>query len=232
MAQEEELSKRVERYIKNMERLLQKISINDEKMRKIYDMAKLYTEDAKYFMNKGEIHNALIAIVYAEGLIDSILIMNDMEPESKIFPKVFVAGTFDLLHPGHIEFLKEAAKLGRVYVVVARDKNVERMKGKKPINDEVQRYEVVKSIRYVHEAFLGDPDDILKSVEKVKPDIIFLGPDQQVDEKKISEELKKRGLEPKIIRMKNRVEKWNHSSTSSIIEEIIKRYCRSTEKLQ
>jgi len=234
---QEDLKKRIERYIKGMENSLSKLKVDDERSRKVYDMARLYTEDAKYFLERGELENALIAIVYAEGLIDALMMINDIDLESNVYPKVFVAGTFDIIHPGHIEFLKEASKLGRVYAVVARDVNVKRMKGREPVNDEEQRLEVLKSIRYVYQVILGDPDDILKSVERIKPDIIFLGPDQQVDEKKLSEELKKRGLEPKIIRMEKRVEKWKHSSTSDIINEIVKRYCNkstptSTDKPQ
>ncbi|TRM92848.1 DUF357 domain-containing protein, partial [Sulfolobus sp. B1] len=79
----------------------------------------------------------------------------------------------------------------------------------------------------VYDAILGDKEDFLKSVERVNPDIIFLGPDQNVDEKKLSEELKKRGLSPEIIRLRERIKKWNHSSTTDIINEIKKRYCNS-----
>ncbi|MEM0174412.1 MAG: DUF357 domain-containing protein, partial [Sulfolobaceae archaeon] len=186
---QEDLRKRIEKYIRNTENSLAKLKIDDEKSKKVYDMARLYVDDAKYFLERGEVENALIAIVYAEGLIDALMMIHDIDLESSIYPKVFVAGTFDILHPGHIEFLKEASKLGRVYAVVARDINVKKMKGREPINNEEQRLEIVKSIRYVYQAILGDPNDILKSVERVKPDIIFLGPDQQVDEKKLAEEL-------------------------------------------
>jgi len=43
----------------------------------------------------------------------------------KIAKKVLIAGTFDLIHPGHIYLINEAAKLGDVYVIVATDKNRE-----------------------------------------------------------------------------------------------------------
>jgi len=222
-----EIRQRVEKYIKGMEERLQKIpgSIYD-KYRKVLDLAKQYTDDAKYYLSKGDEVTALIDVVYAEGLLDAVIFTENLDIESEVSKKVFVGGTFDIIHPGHIEFLKEASLYGRVYVSVARDKNSEKAKGRKPINDETQRLEVVKSIRYVYEAFLGDENDFLKSVERVKPDIIFLGPDQKVDEKKLKEELKKRGLENvEIVRMKERINKWEHSSTSSIIQEIIKRYC-------
>jgi len=223
----DEIRQRAEKYIKGMEERLQKIpgTIYD-KYRKVLDLAKQYTEDAKYYLNKGDDETALVDVVYAEGLLDSVIFNENLDIESEISKKVFVGGTFDIIHPGHIEFLKEASMYGRVYVSVARDKNSEKVKGRKPINDEMQRLEVVKSIRYVYEAFLGDENDFLKSVERVKPDILFLGPDQHVDIEKLKEELKKRGLDSiEIIRMKERINKWVHPSTSSVIQEIVKRYC-------
>ncbi len=222
-----DLRNRIEKYIKGMEERLKNMNIVNEKYSKILELAKLYTEDSKYYLEKGDYVTALVDIVYAEGLFDSINIINEKEFKSEVSKKVFVAGTFDIIHPGHIEFLKEASKYGRVYVVVARDSNSERIKGRKPINDENVRLEVIKSIRYVYDAILGDKEDFLKSVERINPDIIFLGPDQNVDEKKLSEELKKRGLSPEIIRLRERIKKWNHSSTTDIINEIKKRYCNS-----
>lgn len=222
-----EIRNRVEKYIKGMDERLQKISSSIyERHRKILDLAKQYTEDAKYYLNKGDEVTALVDVVYAEGLLDSVIFEENLDIDSQVSKKVFVGGTFDIIHPGHIEFLKEASKLGRVYVSVARDKNSERAKGRKPINNENQRLEVVRSIRYVYEAFLGDEKDFLKSVERVKPDILFLGPDQKVDENRLLDELKKRGIQNiEIIRLNQRINNWEHSSTTSIIQEIVKRYC-------
>lgn len=222
-----EIRTRVEKYIKGMEERLQKIPGEISfKYKKVLDLARQYTEDAKYYLSKGDEVTAIVDVVYAEGLLDSIIFNEKLDIDSEISKKVFVGGTFDIIHPGHIEFLREASRYGRVYVSVARDKNAEKAKGRKPINDETQRLEVVKSIRYVYEAFLGDENDFLKSVERVKPDILFLGPDQRVDEDKLREELRKRGLEKvEIIRLKERINKWSHPSTSSIIQEVVKRYC-------
>ncbi|BFH74336.1 DUF357 domain-containing protein [Sulfurisphaera javensis] len=222
-----EIRSRVEKYIKGMEERLQKIPGNIcDKYRKILDLARQYTDDAKYYLEKGDEVTALVDVVYAEGLLDSVIFNENLDIDSQISKKVFVGGTFDIIHPGHIEFLREASRLGRVYVSVARDTNSEKIKGRKPINNENQRLEVVKSIRYVYDAFLGDEKDFLKSVERVKPDILFLGPDQKVDENKLKEELRKRGIENiEIVRLKERINKWPHSSTTSIIQEVIKRYC-------
>jgi len=219
------LRDRVIKYINGMNDRLSKISMPE--YQKIIDLAKQYTEDAKYYLDKGDVDTAIVDIAYAEGLLDAVLIMNNKDPDSDISKKVFVGGTFDIIHPGHIEFLREASRLGRVYVSVARDKNSEKIKGRKPINDEEQRLEVVKSIRYVYDAFLGDEKDFIKSVERVKPDIIFLGPDQHVNIDEFKKELEKRGINAEIVKMPERINKWKHSSTTSIINEIVSRYCKS-----
>jgi len=66
-------------------------------------------------------------------------------------------GTFDLLHPGHLHYLKKARALGsKLIVVVARDENVFRLKGKKPLNAEVERLKAVQQLEMVDEAVLGD----------------------------------------------------------------------------
>lgn len=226
------LRDRVLKYINGMYERLSKINVekyNRGELSRIFNLARQYTDDAKYYLEKGDLETAIVDIAYAEGLLDAILIMLGIDDvNSDVAKKVFVGGTFDLIHPGHIEFLKEASKLGKVYVAVARDKNSERVKGRRPINDENQRLEVVKSIKYVYEAFLGDPEDFIKSVERVKPDIIFLGPDQHVNEEELKKELQKRGINAEIIRLKERIKKWPHSSTSSIINEIVSRYCKSS----
>ncbi|MFP3163215.1 DUF357 domain-containing protein [Acidianus hospitalis] len=219
------LRDRVIKYINGMNDRLSKINIPE--YQKIIDLARQYTEDAKYYLDKGDVDTAIVDIAYAEGLLDAVLIINNKDPDSDISKKVFVGGTFDIIHPGHIEFLREASRLGRVYVSVARDKNSEKIKGRKPINDEEQRLEVVKSIRYVYDAFLGDEKDFIKSVERVKPDIIFLGPDQHVNIDEFKKELEKRGINAEIVKMPERINKWKHSSTTSIINEIVSRYCKS-----
>lgn len=219
------LKDRVIKYINGMNVRLSKINMPE--YQKIIDLAKQYTEDAKYYLDKGDVDTAIVDVAYAEGLLDAILIANNKDPDSDISKKVFVGGTFDIIHPGHIEFLREASRLGRVYVSVARDKNSEKIKGRKPINDEEQRLEVIKSIRYVYDAFLGDENDFIKSVERVKPDIVFLGPDQRVNIEDFKKELERRGINAEIVKMPERINKWKHSSTTSIINEIISRYCKS-----
>ncbi len=115
--------------------------------------------------------------------------------------KVVATGVFGILHPGHLLFLREAKKLGdKLIVIVARDKNVEKRKGN-AIIPEKQRLVVVKEVRYVDQAILGDEKDIFKPIEKIKPDIIALGKNQNIDENFLREELKKRKLKAKVVRI-------------------------------
>ena len=228
---DKETANRVKKYVNGMKKRLENVNVSDEKLLRIYNLAKQYTEDAEYYLNKGDVVTALVDVVYAEGLLDSIIMLTGQDPDSQVSKRVFVGGTFDLVHPGHIEFLKEAAKYGRVYVAISRNKNAEMIKKRPIINDEAERLEVIKAIRYVYDAFLGDEEDFLKSVLRVRPDIIFLGPDQKVDENLLKEELKKRGLENvEIIRMEKRLNNWKHSSSSQIISDIVKKFCGNQSK--
>ncbi|MFN3527763.1 MAG: adenylyltransferase/cytidyltransferase family protein, partial [Candidatus Altarchaeaceae archaeon] len=114
---------------------------------------------------------------------------------------VVASGTFEILHLGHIKFLKEAKKLGKLIVIVARDENVKKFKNHYPIIPEKQRLEIIKSLKFVDKAILGDKEDIFKSIEKIKPDIIALGKNQNFNEDELLEELKKRNLNVQIVRI-------------------------------
>ncbi|WP_017981043.1 adenylyltransferase/cytidyltransferase family protein [Methanocaldococcus villosus] len=139
---------------------------------------------------------------------------------------VVAAGTFDLLHPGHYEFLKFAKSLGdELIVIVARDKTVEKIKGRKPIIPEEQRREMVEALKPVDRAILGSLDNKLEPILKIKPNIIVLGPDQKTfDEEELKEELKKYGLDVKVVRY-NEYKKCPFHSSFDIVKEIVKRFC-------
>jgi FAD synthetase len=92
--------------------------------------------------------------------------------------KVLAFGTYDLLHPGHVYHLEKASRYGQLYVVVARDTTVSRMKSKSAINSEKQRLANVSKLEFVYKAFLGNKKDVLGVIKKVNPDIICLGYDQ------------------------------------------------------
>jgi FAD synthetase len=228
-----ELARRVEAYIANVEQAIEKLrgSISGAPA-KLVELAEAYLNDAKYYLERGDGETALAAIAYAEGLIDALrwlgLAKFEWEPLSKLLsrPKVVVAGTFDILHPGHLALLRYAYSLGRVYVIVARDENVRRFKGREPLVPEDQRLEVISSIRYVHRAVLGHPQDVLQPIEAIRPDIIVLGPDQWASEDWLSRSLEERGVSPKIIRFRERVE-CNLCSVTSIACRVLNAFPRS-----
>ncbi len=122
-------------------------------------------------------------------------------------PKIVLAsGVVDLLHLGHVRFLEEAKKAGgrnaELLVIVARDKTVEKTKGRKPIMPESQRQALVESLKVVDEAVLGLEDfDIGDVIDKVRPDIIALGYDQREMELRVREYIRKHDLAIKTIRV-------------------------------
>ena len=137
--------------------------------------------------------------------------------------KVVIAGTFDIIHPGHIYLFEEASKCGDVYVIIARDKNVEKIKGRKPIFNENERKLMVENIKYVKKAYLGDLDDFFKVIKIIDPDIIFLGPDQ--NKGWVEKELQRREMRIRLIQLKFRK---NYSSSGTI--EVLKRLYKEINK--
>jgi len=119
---------------------------------------------------------------------------------------VIASGTFDLLHLGHVKYLEEAKSIGgensRLIVIVAKDHTVKRMKGRKPVMPEGQRKILVEALKVVDSALLGYEDlDIIRIIEKVKPDIIALGHDQNDIEMKVLEAVEKIPKNIKIVRI-------------------------------
>jgi FAD synthetase len=132
---------------------------------------------------------------------------------------VLAFGTFDLLHPGHLSYLKQAKELGnRLVVIVATDRNVEKIKGKRPVNDEKHRKELVEALRIVDEAIIGLEGDMIESVERAKPDFIALGYDQKPDNETLESLLKERKIKAKVLRLKPYLEE--HYKSSKIKERV------------
>ncbi len=117
---------------------------------------------------------------------------------------IMAFGTFDILHPGHKFYLKQAKKLGdKLVVVVARDENVKTLKGKMPLNNEEKRFAIVKALDFVDEAVLGDREMRKWAVVKrFHPTTIALGYDQWASILSLGKELAKIGLQPEIVRIK------------------------------
>jgi len=116
--------------------------------------------------------------------------------------KVIAFGTFDILHPGHLNFLKQAKGHGDFLVaVVGRDSNVLKIKGKQPKNSEHKRLLAVYNVPEVDLAVLGDEEDPYKIIEEQKPDVICLGYDQDSYADRLEDELRKRGIKAEVVRL-------------------------------
>ena len=116
---------------------------------------------------------------------------------------VLAFGTFDFLHAGHISYLSQAKALGeRLVVVIATDANVKRIKGRRPVNSQEARKALVEALKIVDEAIIGFEDDMIKSVEKVRPDIVCLGYDQRPDDEGLARTFRERGIKAQVVRLK------------------------------
>ena len=98
--------------------------------------------------------------------------------------KVFVSGCFDLLHSGHIAFLKEANNYGDVYVNIGNDINIKKLKGRYPVYSELERKFVLESIRFVKECkiniyisgkvvIITKDYELIKKIEKELSSILY-----------------------------------------------------------
>ena len=117
---------------------------------------------------------------------------------------VLAGGVFDIIHPGHIHTLNDAKELGDVLVVVvATDKTAIKMKKREPLHSAELRQELVSSLNMVDLCIIGNEEDIFKTVDLVKPQIIALGYDQTHQEKFITEGCKKINLDVTVARLES-----------------------------
>lgn len=129
---------------------------------------------------------------------------------------VLAGGVFDIIHPGHIHTLNSAKLLGDVLVVVvATDKTAVKMKKRTPLHNQIHRQNLVNSLSMVDLTLIGHEDDIFKTVEMVKPEIVALGYDQIHQEKFITDGCRKLNLNVKVARLQSP----NPEISSSKIEE-------------
>lgn len=141
--------------------------------------------------------------------------------------RVVATGTFDILHPGHLWYLHESAKLGdELWVIVARDANIRHKP--RPVIPEEQRREMVAALKPVTYAILGDLEDMFRPIREIKPDIITLGYNQHFDPDTLTEELQKRHIITKVVRI-SAYSGSPYTSSRDIVREIVNR-TRSQEK--
>ena len=141
---------------------------------------------------------------------------------------VLTTGAFDMLHPGHVKLLEEAKKLagsnGKLVVLIARDETVRRNKGRDPIFDEESRRYMVSMLKPVDEVILGyTPPSFEKVIERVKPDIVVFGYDQEKCRKEFERFCKERGIDVDIV-VARKYSLGRLNSSTEIIERILKLY--------
>lgn len=116
-----------------------------------------------------------------------------------------IFGTFDGVHPGHRDFFRQAKKLARnpfLIVSIGRDRNVFQIKGKYPDKNEKERARLVKKNKLADKIVLGGVKNHLPHILKERPDIIALGYDQKNYVKNLKKDLKNKGLNVKIARLR------------------------------
>ena len=114
----------------------------------------------------------------------------------------------------------------KLIVIVARDRTVEKLKGAKPVFPEEQRRALVESLKIVDEAILGYEDlDMLRVIEKVKPDIIALGYDEEEVERELRKLIAEKSLDVKVVRV-TRFGEEDLVSSSKIKRKIVEKYKR------
>lgn len=145
---------------------------------------------------------------------DRKTLTNDGRKDLKV---VLAGGVFDIIHPGHIHTLNAAKDLGDVLVVVvATDSTAVKMKKRRPLHSQEQRQELVNSLKMVDLCLVGQEDDIFKTVNLVRPQVIALGYDQVHQEKYIIEGCKRINLDATVARLQSPIPE---SSSSKIQKE-------------
>ncbi len=135
-----------------------------------------------------------------------------------------VFGTFDGLHPGHLNFFKQARKLSKnpfLVVSVARDKNVRKIKGRFPELNEKKRIALIKKSRMADKVILSGSGNHIPHIAAEHPDIIALGYDQRAYVPNLKKDLKNKGIIVKIKRLKPYKEKIYKNNLLKIKREIL-----------
>ena len=108
--------------------------------------------------------------------------------------RVMASGVFDIIHPGHISYLRQAKALGDELVVVIACDDTVRRKKHEPITPDYMRARIVQELKPVDRAIVGGTGDIFTTVSEIRPDIIVLGFDQSFDESQLAKDLEAHGF--------------------------------------
>ena len=96
---------------------------------------------------------------------------------------VFTNGCFDILHIGHVRYLKESAKYGdSLFIGLNSDSSVKRLKGEtRPINNESDRAELLSELGFVDYVVIFEEDSPINLLDEIKPDIYTKGADYTIE---------------------------------------------------
>jgi len=139
---------------------------------------------------------------------------------------VFTNGCFDLLHPGHISYLKKAKGLGDILVVgLNSDSSVKRLKGRKrPLTPQRKRLEMLASLEFVDFVTLFNDLTPIKLIKKLKPNILVKGADWKKKDIVGSAFIKSYGGTVK------RIAYLKGYSTTALIKKICRKFSQKTKK--
>ena len=133
--------------------------------------------------------------------------------------RILATGTFDILHPGHLFYLSQAAALGdELYVIVARARMIKHKP--KPILPDEHRLLMVQALKLVDHAIIGSETDIFEPLYEIMPDIIALGFDQYFNTENLKKELADRGFAADVVRV-GETNSGRLRSTRRIVERIV-----------
>lgn len=118
--------------------------------------------------------------------------------------RILLFGTFDMIHKGHEDLLKQVRELADdsyVVVSIARDENVLRVKGRPAKNNERERVKIVVDSGMADEVVLGALQDYIGHIREVGPDIVALGYDQVAYTDGLEGKMRDAGIQAKIVRL-------------------------------
>ncbi len=133
---------------------------------------------------------------------------------------VFTNGCYDIIHAGHVRFLRRAKKSGDILLVALNsDSSVRRIKGKKrPITPQAERMEVMAAFSSVDIVTLFCEDDPYKIINDIKPNVLVKGGDWKTGDIIGSDIVKKNRGSVKSVKYEE------GRSTTGIIDKVIKNY--------
>ncbi len=151
-------------------------------------------------------------------LPELVSIVDKLKQEGKRI--IFTNGCFDIIHLGHVTYLKKAREYGDILIVgLNSDVSVKGIKGdKRPVVPQGERAEVLSSIRYVDFVVIFNEPDPYKTIEAIKPDVLVKGGDWAI------ENIIGRDIVESCGGTVCNIPYIEGSSSTNIIEEILKRF--------